>query len=215
MSRKSIRGYKTTPVPKAVLAQILETAARAPSGMNCQPWEFTILGGQVLDNLRRSLQEQFLAGTAINPDFPRTAFTGVYRKRQVEVGVAIYQLMGIAREDREKRNQWTMKMLRAFDAPNLIIVSIDESLQANYQALFSLGAVMQNIALIALEFSLGTCLLAAVVEYPDVVRKVTSIPVSKKLACSIAIGYPDFTFPANKLQTTREPVDTVSTWLGV
>ena len=214
-SRKSIRGYKPTPVSREIIAEILEVASRAPSGMNCQPWEFTVLGGKVLDDLRQALQTQFLSGVAINHDFPWTPLTGVYRKRQLEVGIALYQLLGIRREDTEKKNQWLTNVRRAFDAPNLIIVSIDEVLFGNSYALFALGAVMQTIALTALDFGLGTCLLAAVMEYPQVVRQVTGIPDSKKLACSIAIGYPDWDFPANKLQTTREPVENITTWLGV
>ncbi|MCK4331565.1 MAG: hypothetical protein KAW81_03305, partial [Dehalococcoidia bacterium] len=64
------------------------------------------------------------------PDFPLQPLTGVYRKRQVELAVALFQLMGIAREDTEKRDQWTLKMLRVFDAPNAIIVSMDEEVSS-------------------------------------------------------------------------------------
>jgi hypothetical protein len=52
-------------------------------------------------------------------------FTGVYRKRQVELAVALYQLIGISREDTEKKMQWMLKMVHAFDAPNIIIVGMD------------------------------------------------------------------------------------------
>ncbi|MCK4331671.1 MAG: nitroreductase family protein, partial [Dehalococcoidia bacterium] len=44
-SRKSVRGYKPTPVPKEILTEILDIAIRSPSGLNSQPWEFTVLGG--------------------------------------------------------------------------------------------------------------------------------------------------------------------------
>jgi nitroreductase len=213
-SRKSIRGYKPTPVPKEILTEILEIATRAPSGLNSQPWEFTVLGGKVLDDLRQALQEQFRAGAAINPDFPIEALTGVYKKRQVELGIALYQLMGIAREDTEKKNQWFLKQLRALDAPNVIIVSMDEEV-SGFQATFSLGAVTQTIALAAVGFGLGTCIQAALVYYPKVVKQIAGIPESKKLATGIAIGYPDWDFPANKLQSTREPLANIVAWRGV
>ncbi|MDP2917036.1 MAG: nitroreductase family protein, partial [Dehalococcoidia bacterium] len=130
--RKSIRAYKPAPVPRDTITKILEVATRSPSGMNTQPWEFTVLGGKVLDDLRQALRAQVNAGVPINPDFPRTNFTGVYRERQVEVGVALYRLLGIAREDKEKRRQWHLEVVCAFDAPNLIIVSIDEALKSSY-----------------------------------------------------------------------------------
>ena len=53
-SRKSIRGYKPDPVRREVLEEILEVATRAPSGMNTQPWEFTVVAGDVLDGIRKA-----------------------------------------------------------------------------------------------------------------------------------------------------------------
>jgi len=213
-SRKSIRGYQPTPVPKEILAEILEVATRAPSSLNSQPWEFTILGGKVLDDLKQALEEQFLAGAEIQTDFPIEPLTGTYKKRQVELGITLYQLMDIAREDKEKRNQWTLKMMRAFDAPNIIIVSIDEEV-SGFQAMFGIGAVTQTIALAAVNYGLGTCIQGALLFYPKVVRQIAGIPESKKLAIAIAIGYPDWDSPANKLQTTREPLASIVTWRGL
>jgi len=216
-SRKSIRGYKPTPVPKEILTQILEVAIHAPSSTNVQPWEFTVLGGEVLDDLKQALQAQFLAGVEPSHDFPFKPLTGVYRKRQVELGIALYQLMGIVREDTEKRNEWTLKQLRAFDAPNVIIVSMDEEISSTlvFEAMFSLGMVSQNIALAALNFGLGTCIQRILVEYPEVVRNIAGIPKSKKLAVGIAIGNPNWDFPANKLQSTREPLVNIAIWRGI
>ena len=50
-ARKSIRGYKSNPVPQKILREILETAVRAPSADNSQPWEITVITGQVLRDL--------------------------------------------------------------------------------------------------------------------------------------------------------------------
>lgn len=212
--RRSIRGYKPTPVPRETLTEILELAIRAPSNLNIQPWEFTVLGGKVLDNVKQALQEQFLAGTEFHPDFPIKTPTGIYRERQVELGVNLYQLMDIAKEDKEKKNQWLLKMLRFFDAPNAIIVSMDEE-ASSFWSMFSVGALSQTIALAATNFSLGTCIERETVGYPEVIRGITGIADSKKLAIGVAIGYPDWDFPANRLQSKREPSANITTWLGV
>ena len=213
-SRKSVRGYKPTPVPKEILTEILEIGIRSPSGLNSQPWEFTVLGGKVLDDLKQALQEQLLAKVEPQPDFPIHPLTGVYRKRQVELAIALFQHMGIAREDTEKRDQWTLKMLRAFDAPNAIILSVDEEV-SSFPAMFSLGLVTQTIALAAVNFGLGTCIQRVLVDSPEVVRRIAGIPASKKLAIGIAIGYPDWDFPANKVQSAREPLANIATWRGI
>ena len=56
--RRSIRGYKSKPVSKKVLEEVLELAVRSPSSMNTQPWHFHIVTGDVLDNIRRENTEK-------------------------------------------------------------------------------------------------------------------------------------------------------------
>jgi nitroreductase len=214
-SRKSIRGYEPTPVPKETLGKVLEIATHAPSAMNVQPWKFTILGGKVLDELKEALQEKFLAGVEPHPDFgPYPRFTGVYKSRQVELGKSLFQLMDIAREDKGKRLEWGAKMIRFFDAPNAIIISVDKEV-SDFLSIFSLGTISQTIALAAIEFGLGTCIEQDPVFYPEVIRQIAGIPESQKIAVGIAIGYPDWDFPANKLESAREPVENIATWRGV
>lgn len=213
-SRRSIRGYRPIPVPRETLRQILELAIRAPSYDNAQPWGFTILGGKVLTDLREALQQAFLAGVEPHPDFPLETVGGVHKTRYVEVVKSLFQLLGIAREDKEKRMQWMLKMIRFFDAPNAIIVTVDAEFSGHY-SMFCLGTISQNIALAAVNLGVGTCLDVAAIVYPEVIRRIAEIPESKKVAIGIAIGYPDWDFPANELRSTREPLENVATWCGV
>jgi len=215
-SRKSIRGYESTPVSKEILTQILEISTRSPSGMNIQPWQFTIVGGKLLDEMKTALEERYLAGEEMRLDFGQFAarLTGVYRERQVTLAKDIFQLMDIDREDKGKRMEWTLKMLRFFDAPNGIIISTDEEV-SDFMCVYSLGLITQTIALAALEYGLGTCIEQDPVMYPKVIRQFTGIPESQKIAMAIAIGYPDWNFPANKLQSTREPISNITTWHGI
>lgn len=213
--RKSIRGYKPTPVPKETLAQILEIAIRSPSALNTQPWKLTVLGGKVLDEMREALQEGFLAGIEMHPDLPSSPpSSGIYRNRQVDLAKGLFQLMDIAREDKGKRVEWTARAFRLFDAPNAIIISMDEEINS-FSSMFSLGIISQTIALVAVSFGLGTCIEQNSVLYPDVIRKSTGIPESQKIVAGMAIGYPDWDFPANKLQSAREPLSSLATWCGV
>ncbi len=214
-SRKSIRGYKPTPVPKETLAQVLETSLRSPSAMNLQPWKFTILGGKVMEELKEALQEKVLAGEEGLPDFaPSPRLSGSYRERQVELAKGLFQLMGIAREDKKKRQEWTLKMTRFWDAPNAIIISLDEEVNS-FLSIFSLGIIAQTIALAATNLGLGTCIEHDAVYFPAVIRQIAGIPESQKIAMGISIGYPDWDFPANKLESTREQLSDVAAWRGV
>jgi len=212
-SRKSIRGYKPDLVPREVLEGILNLAARSPSAMNTQPWEFTVVSGGVIDSIRKENTQALLSGEAPGPDFPVESYSGAYKQRQVDLAVEIFRLMGIAREDGVKRMEWMQRGFRFFDAPAAILISADRSIEGSLW-LFDLGAVTQTICLAALECGLGTCIEAQGVTFPRVIRKHTGIPESKKIIMSIAIGYPDWEFPANRLESGREPLENITSWHG-
>jgi len=213
-SRKSIRGYKPAPVPMEVLREILETASSSPSATNGQPWEITVITGQVLEDIKQIYMDMLDAKVETNPDVQLQPYEGKYRQHQVDLAKSIFELMGIAREDKKKRAEWTRRGFRFFDAPAAIILSIDKSFDESPIALFDLGAMAQTICLVALNYGLGTCIERQGTMYPEVVRSLTGIPASKRIVISIAIGYPDWDFPANALKTEREPVEGFVTWCG-
>ena len=213
-SRKSIRGFKPDPVPRKVLKEIIEVACRAPSSLNAQPWECTVVAGEVVAKIKQANVERFASGVAPHPDLDwHERLTGKYRERQVALGIQLFQLMGIAREDTEKKIEWTKRGFRFFDAPAAIILSIDESLRDVAQ--FDIGTLTQTIALAALSHGLGTCIQGQGLMYPEVIRKFTGIAECKRLSINLAIGYPDWDFPANKVQSEREPVESITTWCGI
>jgi nitroreductase len=213
--RKSIRKFKPDPVPKKIIREILETAVRAPSGMNTQPWEFAVLAGDVIEKVKQANMDLVNSSMELRPgnlsdDKPPDT---VYRRRQVELARMIFKLMDIPREDVEKRAQWLKRGFRFFDAPAAIIIMIDSSLPVP-GPLLDIGAVMQTICLAAMNYGLGTCIESQGVSFPGVLRRYAKIPESKRMIISIAIGYPDFDFPANRLESTRESVDSATTWDG-
>ncbi len=213
--RKSIRGYKPDPVPKEVLEQILEVASHAPSSDNTQPWEFIVLTGEVLEHVRQSNVELLNSGVLPNPEHVVTSWPkeSIYRQRQVNLAKQLFQLMDIPREDKEKRAKWMERGFRYFDAPAAIILYTDRCLTES-GPLLDIGALIQTICLTAVHFDLGTCIEVQGTMYPDVLRKCAHIPESKRIIMAIAIGYPDWDFPANKVESEREPLKNVTTWLG-
>lgn len=213
--RKSIRAYKPDPVPKDVLERILELASRAPSAMNTQPWEFAVLSGEVLNNVSQANLELLRSGVPPEPEHVVTSWPreSLYRQRQVDLAKQLFRLMDIPREDTDRRAKWLERGFRYFDAPAAIIVFVDRCLSES-GPLLDIGALIQNICLVALDFGLGTCIEDQGVAYPEVLRKYARIPNSKRIIAAIAIGYPDPDFPANKVHSGREPIQNVTTWLG-
>jgi len=212
-SRKSIRGYKPDQVPKEILKEILEIASRSPSAKNAQPWEITVVAGEVLEQIKRGNLEMLASGAIPNPDVPYKDFHGVYKGRQVALAIQLLELMGIDRKDRDKRAAWNQRGLRFFDAPAAIILTADISLDESATQ-FDLGIITHAICLAALNYGLGTCINWQAIMYPEVVRRFTGIPKSKRITMSIAIGYPNWDFPANKLESKREPVESITSWYG-
>jgi nitroreductase len=214
-ARKSIRGFKSDPVNQATITKILETAVRAPSAMNTQPWEFFVVTGEILDNMRKQIVEKLNAGAPMQPDHLVVGWPpkSIYRDRQVDLAKQLFKLMDIQREDKDKRAQWLERGFRFFDAPVAVFVVTDKTLSES-GPLFDFGAVVNYISLAALEFDLGTCIEDQGVLYPEVARELAGIPDTKRLMIAIALGYPDENFPANKVTSKREPVDQITKWVG-
>ena len=214
-TRKSVRKFKPNPVSKGVLSEILEIASRAPSAMNTQPWEFIVLSGDILERVRQANVEMLNSGTSPTPEHFIVGWPNdsVFRERQVELAKQLFLLMEIQREDKKKRAQWMERGFRYFDAPAAIIIMTDRSL-SDTGPLLDIGAVMQNICIAALNYGLGTCIEDQGVMFPQVLRELVPIPESKRIIIAIAIGYPNWDFPANKVESTREPVENITTWYG-
>jgi nitroreductase len=218
--RKSIRAFKPDPVSKEILKEILDVALRAPSWANTQPWEFAIVTGKKLEEVRAAFVEKGTAAEEDSPDIPRPReFPQIYDTRRRVVGRKVLELKGIPREDKEKRRWWLLQGLRLFEAPCAIYIYVDRSLYLqgdglNVWPIFDCGLVAENIMLLAAKHGLGTIAQIQAVVYPDVLRKVLGIPDSKLIVLGIAIGYPDGDDPVNQLRSEREPLENVSTWYG-
>ncbi len=216
--RKSIRAFKSDPVPKKILKEILELALRAPSWANTQPWQFAVVTGKKLEEIKQGFVQR--ADEEQNPDIARPReFPEPYDTRRRVLGRKVLELKGIGREDKEKRRWWLLQGLRLFEAPCAIYIYIDRSFyqqgdSLNIWPVFDCGLVAENIMLLAMKYGLGTIAQIQAVAYPDVLRKVLGIPDSKVIVLGIAIGYPNWDDPVNRLYSDREPLDSVSAWYG-
>ena len=122
LDRRSIRGYKKDPIPREILEEIIHIAKHAPSSMNTQPWHFHVLTGEPLERIRKGNTEKMMAGSSVDREIKLNhGYEGPHRERQIEIAVQLFEAMGIARDDKERRLDWVMRGFRQFDAP----VSID------------------------------------------------------------------------------------------
>src|SRR6185312_8727150 len=101
LGRRSIRGYKPDPVPKALIREVIEIAMRAPSSLNTQPWNFYVVAGEPLDRIRAGNTERNLAGVPHSREFrSHGEYVGVHRERQIEIAKQLFAAMNIVRHDK-------------------------------------------------------------------------------------------------------------------
>ena len=212
-NRKSIRGFTHEPVPESALRNMIELAIQSPSASNAQPWELAVVSGEVLAELNRLQVQARERGDAVNPDVSPPDLFGEYMQRRRDVGIKVFELMGIKRDDKTAREEWNRKALRFFDAPVGIYVYTEGSLDRT-RTDFDLGILTEALCLAAMCHELGTCIDQQAMSYPQVIRGLLGIPDSKRITAAVAVGYPDWDFPVNKLESSREPVDVVATWHG-
>ena len=170
-----------------------------------------------MDRLKAGCVEQFRQGIGPGPDLPLPdkekgdmGLQGIYRKRQVTLGIQIFKVLGIAKGDRQAMMDYMEQMYRFFEAPAIIIIVVDEMFKLTWP-MIDVGALTQSIALTALEFDLGTCIMRAIVDYPAKVKEVAGIPESKKIILGLTIGRPDWDHPINQFRSVREDLENLLT----
>ena len=210
-NRKSIRKFKPDLVPRVILEEILQAALWAPSAINTQPWECWVAGGETLQRLGGDLYAEAEKGGHPRADFVLfETWKDAYMNRMRENGKGLFGLLGIDRQDKEKRKAFALSMHKFFGAPQVIFLCLDSSL-GDY-SIFDCGCFTQNICLLAISKGLGTCIQHSAVNYPDIIRRYIPIPSEKKILVAISIGYPDEEAIVNQFRSSREPLERVVHW---
>ncbi|GAB4296114.1 MAG: nitroreductase [Thiohalomonadaceae bacterium] len=209
--RSSIRAFLDQPVSEEQIRAILDAARWTPSGVNSQPWQVAVVRGETKQKLSDALIAAREAGAA-NPDYQYypSEWIEPFKERRKRCGLAMYQALGIRREDTDKQKAAWNNNYRFFGAPVGLLLFLDRRLGQG--AWIDMGMFMQSIMLAAQEQGLATCPQASLGEYPDVVRGVLGIDNHLALLGGIALGYADTEAAVNRYRTEREPVDAFTRW---
>ena len=214
-SRRSLRAFLPTPIPRATVEHLLDVAARAPSGTNMQPWCGHAMAGQRLRRFCDVVEAAFLAGAPTESRdyryYPETFFEP-YLARRREVGWGLYSLLGIGRGDTDKMRQQHARNFRFFGAPVGVIFTIDRRLEIG--SWLDYGMFLQNVMVAARGLGLDTCPQAAFANFPNTVRAALELPFQDVIVCGMAIGYADPGAVENTLQTTRVPAREFMSFTG-
>jgi nitroreductase len=162
---------------------------------------------KVKDRIARDSQS-----SQAHPDIPYPPMSEPFSSRQRELGKQMNAYLA-ARQSGAGKNVIRPAGAQFFGAPDAIIVSAEREICP--RAFLGLGMVAQTIALAALNFGLGTCIMSMVTYWPEVYRELFEIPDSRLIAYGIAIGYPDLEAPVNSFPRNRLELDSFVHWYGV
>lgn len=209
-SRRSVRAFLPTPVPRETLEEILRIASRAPSGTNVQPWKVYVLTGNAKDQLSQKIlaayndPEEAQTHTEEYPYYP-AKWVSPYIDRRRKVGLDLYGLLDIKKGDAARMHAQHGRNYTFFDAPVGLIFTIDRIMQQG--SWFDYGMFVQTIMLAARARGLDTCPQAAFTQFHRIIGEQLNLPENEMVVCGMALGYADESKPENKLRTERAPLE--------
>ncbi|MEM8649435.1 MAG: nitroreductase [Pseudomonadota bacterium] len=214
-NRRSIRAFKSDPVPTNLISEVLIKAARAPSGGNVQPWHMVVLSPEKLQHFKALMNERMSGKPHPDGESPEyqvypPKLKEPYRTARYEVGEEMYGLLGIGREDKQARLAWFANNFQFFDAPAACFCFVDRVMGPPQWS--DLGMYLQSVMLLFQENGIDTCAQECWSQYPKTVSEFCGMPDDLMLFCGMAIGYRDETHSVNELRTKRLPEDS---WLTV
>ena len=198
-TRRSVRKYKTTPVPKAIVLELLEAANLAPSATNRQPWEFVVVSRSHLDRMEDILKEAF-----------RERVAGVSEESMRQ---AIKDL-SLPEEESGDRLKSLGRFYRTLGgAPVAVGVCLprenDPWVWKNN--ISDSAAAIENLLLAAWDKGLGTCWMAGPLKArADVIATFLGVPPDRELVAIVTLGYPGHQPP----MPPKKDVAKKTRWLG-
>ena len=213
--RRSIRGFKPDPLPKALIREIVGLATRAPSSMNTQPWHLHAVAGEALDRIREGNTERNLAGVPASREIRlHGGYQGIHRERQKHIAAQLFDAMDIDWGDKARRKDWVLRGFRQFDAPVSVVVTFDKALDNNDIAIFDCGAVVNALVNAAWSRGVGAVINGQGIMQSPVVREYAGIPEGEVIMSCVAMGFPLDDFAANDVVSTRRDVNDVVRFVG-
>lgn len=209
-SRRSMRAYLPTPVPRETMEQILAVASRAPSGTNTQPWNVHVLTGAAKAALSRDIRAAYddpvqRAQHGEEYAYYPTEWVGPYIDRRRKVGWDLYGLLGIGKGDKARMHEQHGRNYAFFDAPVGLIFTIDRVLRQG--SWLDYGMFLQSIMVAARARGLHTCPQAAFTQFHRIIAQHLGLDERREMVvCGMSLGWADPQAVENTLVTERAPV---------
>jgi len=204
-SRFSCRSFLPQSIDDDVLRRLFTMAQRTASWCNSQAWQVEFLSGAAVTEMSKRLLSH-VAVASENPDIPGPErYEGVYQDRRRACGFALYNAVGIERDDQEGRLFQMLENFRFFGAPHVAVVTSPKALGT--YGVMDCGGYVATLLTAAESLGVNAIAQAVIAMYGDVVRAELDIPGDRSIVCAVSLGYADPDHAANAFRTAREDVD--------
>ena len=215
-TRRSLRAFLPTAVPRASIEAILSVAARSPSGTNTQPWKVYVLTGEAKTGLSRKIQAAFNdpaerdKHTEEYAYYP-TEWKSPFIDRRRKVGWDLYGLLDIAKTDKARMHAQHGRNYDFFGAPVGLMFTIDRVMRQG--SWLDYGMFLQSVMVAARGRGLDTCPQAAFMQFHRIISEHIGAPAEEQVVCGMSLGFADPNAVENTLVTEREPVASFARFL--
>jgi nitroreductase len=207
--RKSIRAFKSDPIPKEKIEEILRLTIHAPSAINLQPWEFIVLTGEEKERLSRRLTKAYREkqiGCSPGNVKPLPKTFGKRGAKTLDLMNPFFEAMGV------NSDQFTNEgSCHFYGAPVAILLCLDDSFPK--ARMVDIGIALGYLVLAAHELGLGTCPIGLILAYEDEIKDLLNIPENKNVIIGVALGYPDWNIPINRFKSPRDNIEKFIRWI--
>ena len=208
LTRRSVRAFRDEPVPLGTLRAIIDTAGRAPSNSNIQPWLVRVVAGRKIAELKALMRERREREPRFDalqyPIYP-AELQDPYSTRRFNCGERQYGTMGIARDDVEGRRRYVFNNMQFFGAPVGLFCFIESGMGNSQWA--DLGCYVQTLMLLLREAGIDSCAQISWCMYARTVGEFLGVPEGWTLYCGMSIGYADPQAPINAVVADRAPAE--------
>ena len=207
--RRSIRAFIPERVPRERVEEVLAAAIRAPSAINLQPWEMTVVMDEERERLSRKLMKSYREKRiSCSPGNIAPLPEAVTARGRASFEGMLPYVEEMGSDFNAYINEGSCNF---YGAPVAIIVSIDKSFsKARY---VDLGVCLGYLLLAAHDLGLWTCPIGLISAYEEEVKDVLNIPDNKNVVIGVALGLPDWTSPVNRFASSREGLATTVRWI--
>lgn len=204
LSRKSIRAFLKQRISNTLIKELLIQASRSPSGGNLQPWRICVINEQSMQDFL-DFQSSWEGIETPSYDIYPPNLKEPYRTSRYQLGEQMYELLGIARDDKEARINQVLKNFNFFGAPAGLFCFVDKDMGPPQWS--DLGMFLQTFMLLAQEQGIDTCAQEAWSLKSESIYQFFNIDESEILFCGMAIGIRDKDSVINQLESERRPID--------